>query len=395
MKRPLLIILGILFILVLLGVWVYMLLTGTPNNTDRFNEFGFGDTTDTSIVDFPTEEDQPYVDVTDAAALTQLTTKPVAGFVEVQLTPSSSPSVHYVESGTGHIYAIDLTTGEEERLSATTIPLTTKAALTPNGRYVLMQAGSGQDTEFIVGTLATTSDKLRNFALPDSITSFAATNENELVYTTPDGNNTLAKAYNPTNNSTRVLFTIPFRDTTINWNTTTAGPHLVYPKASSRLQGFVYSYTNGVLTRLPISGFGLSAVGSEESVIYSNITIDDGDYVTSALSRDADKNNSLPTAIIPEKCAFSPANGGIAVCGISLTEYSSNMPDTWYRGETVPADSLWSVQPSRGVTTLIQNVPETTGQTIDVVRPQFSSDSSRYYFQNKIDQTLWVYDFTK
>ena len=390
MKRSLLIILGILFVLILIGVWVYVLLTGSTENnpTGQFNEFEFGDTTDPRADSFSNQsEPEPVVNVQNGKSLQQLTTKRVAGFTEVFHSTSTDPYVHYVEAGTGHIYRINLVTGEEERISATTIPLTTQAVLTPNGAHVMMRAGQTTDTEYIVGSLATSSDVLSNFALNENILSFTATEENEFLYTVATTNETVAKAYNPRTNASRVLFTVPFRETAVSWHHTAAGPHLVYPKAASQLEGFVYSYKNGIRTRLPISGYGLSAVGSNEAVIYSESTVDG--YVTSGHS---DTNTlSQPISVVPEKCVFSPVNTSDAICGASLVTYSNQMPDLWYQGELSISDDLWSLQPSSGSATFLTDVSEEAGQVVDIVNPLFNTNGSSIYFQNKIDQTLWKY----
>jgi hypothetical protein len=394
MKRPLLIILGIVTVLILLGVWVYVLLNGTPSNGGMFNDFDFGDTTDQTIQPPAPANTEPTVNLTSPDALRQLTTSPVAGFAEVQENASGTPRVQYVEAGTGHIFTIDLETGEEKRVSATTIGQTTRAAITPDGAHVMLQAGVGQATEFIIGTLATTSDELRNFALSDEVSAFAASGDNEFLYLSPDGNGTLAKAYNPKNNRTRVLFTIPFREVAIDWNQTAAGPHLVYPKAANRLEGFIFSYTNGVKTRLPISGFGLSAVGSNSTVLSSEF-LNTGDYVTQSLTYTDQTATPLPISIIPEKCAFLPTQTNNAICGAPITEYNTTqLPDSWYRGDLVKGDSLWDVRTGFSSAILLSNITSTKGQTVDLINPQFTSSGERYYFQNKIDQTLWVYDFT-
>jgi hypothetical protein len=309
----------------------------------------------------------------------------------VQANASSTPKVQYVEAGTGHIYTIDLTTGEETRISATTIPLTRKAVITPDGAHVLIQAGEGQATEFVIGTLSTTSTELSNFALSEPVLSFAATTNNELMYLTPDGNNTLARVFDPKSNSTRIMFTIPFREIAIDWGATAAGPHLVYPKAASRLEGFVYSYNNGVMTRLPIDGFGLSAVGSETNVISSQV-ISTGEYISNSFEYQDASVGSLPIPIIPEKCVFSPVRTDTALCGVSLIEYASSMPDLWYRGELTIADGLWEVQSSSAL--FLNDMSENSRRDIDLINPQFAPTGDQYYFQNKVDQTLWMYDLT-
>lgn len=396
MKRPLLIILGIIVILILIGVWVYVLLTGSPENSDDlFADFGFGDTTDPTFVPQPVDEDiDPTVNVGGNDALRQLTIKPVAGYTEVQISTTSIPYVQYVEAGTGHIFTIDLDTGEETRVSATTIPVVTKAAITPNGSHVLMQTSDGADAEFIIGTLATSSDELGNFALREAVTSFAASVENELLYAAREGNNTVAKAYNPRTNSTRTLFTVPFRAVQIDWHHTARGPHVLYPAAASRLEGFAYTATDGLLERIPLSGFGFSAAGGSSFVLGSSVS-SEGFYETYLYDQAAQTRQLLPISLVPEKCAKTNNDSGVMVCGVSQETYGTMMPDEWYQGDVVLSDELWTITNQPQVDTdFIVDLTFESGRTVDLINPLFNSTDERLYFQNRLDRTLWVFDST-
>jgi hypothetical protein len=315
----------------------------------------------------------------------------VAGFAEVQVTASSTPEARYIEAGTGHIYKNDLETGVETRISATTIPLTNAGALTPNGQYALMQSGSGIGSEHVIGIISTTSDELRNFAIPGTITSFAATDDNTFVYTTPIGNGLVARAYDPSTNTVADLFTIPFRDATIAWGSSEAGPHYVYPHTTSRLEGYVYSYTDGVAARERASGYGLSAVGSSAGYIYS--AVQGGEYNTYATNKLTSQTNATPLTIIPEKCIFAQIDATVAVCGITLAEFSYQMPDPWYKGEVRMNDSLWEYSIEGQSASLLVSPENATGRQLDIVRPQFGSNGANLYFQNKVDQTLWIYEY--
>ena len=395
MKRTLLIIGGVGIICILAGVWAYFLFFGTPNpDGGVFANFNLGNTDDPSvIIPIEPEPTQPVVDVTSPERLRQLTTQPVAGFAEVQATADSAPEARYIEAGTGHIYSIDLETGVETRISATTIPLTNAGALTPNGQYALLQSGSGIGSEHVIGIISTTSDELRNFAIPGNITSFAATDDNTFMYATPAGNGLIARAYDPNTNTVEDLFQVPFRDATIAWGSSEAGPHYVYPHPTSRLEGYVYSYTDGVAARERASGYGLSAVGSSAGYIYSEVQ--DGEYNTHATNKLTSQTNATPLTIIPEKCVFAQIDATVAVCGITLAEFSYQMPDPWYKGEVRMNDDLWEYSIEGQSASLLVSPENATGRQLDIVRPQFGSNGANLYFQNKIDQTLWIYEYNK
>ena len=395
MKRLLFIIVGLIFILLLVGVWAYFLFFGTPNPPEGegiFSNFNFGNTTDPTVTipEVIETEDQLITDVASPESLRQLTTTPVAGYQEV-LSDGDVRSVRYIEAGTGHIFSIDLVSGLTERVSATTIPLATKGVMTKDGQYALILSNSGAQADFIVGEIIPENETLRNFALPDYATSFAVTDSDEFVYTTPNGSELIAKAYNPDTNELRTLFTIPFREATIRWNNTTAGPHVVYPHASSRLEGYVYTYTNGQVTRQAASGYGLSAVGSEDKLLYSAQF--DNEYTTIIQDMGTFKAVASPLTVVPEKCSFITVDPTIAVCGITLTEYSHLMPDVWYQGNMIMNDTLWEMDTQTESATLLVNPESATGRQLDIVGLQFSTNDRNLYFQNKLDQTLWVYEY--
>ena len=393
MKRTLFIIGGLVIICLLAGIWAYFLFFGTPNpDGGVFANFNFGNTDDPTVIIEPEPEPiAPVVDVTSPEQLRQLTTQPVAGFAEVMITASSIPEIRYIEAGTGHIYSIDLETGQEVRVSATTIPLTNTGALTPNGQFAMMQSGSGIGSEHVIGIISSTSDELRNFAIPGTITSFAATAENTFVYAAPAGNSLVVRAYNPSTNTVAELFQIPFRDATIAWGTTEAGPHYVYPHTTSRLEGYVYSYTDGIAVRESASGFGLSVVGSSAGYIFSEVQ--DGEYNTYTTNKSTGETDATPLTIIPEKCVFSQIDATSAICGIALTEYPFQMPDPWYKGEVRTSDNIWAYDLNDQSANLLVSPENVTGRQLDIISPQFGIGDTNLYFQNKIDQTLWTYEY--
>lgn len=393
MKRTLLITGGIAIVLILIAIWAYILFTGTTSDTVSFSDFELGNTTDPTVMlpeeeDIPEETDEP-TDQTER--LRQLTTTPVVGFTEVVSSITSDPMVHYVEAGTGHIYAINLITEESERISATTIPLASDAELTPDGQHVLIQSDTGPRASFTVGTISTSTDRLNNFTLDEAIVSFAATNENEFIFATQGVGELVVKKYAPTIGDITQLFTIPFIEASIAWHHTTAGPHVVYPKTTRALEGYVYTYTNGQVTRVNANGFGLSAIGSDAGVLYTDTT--DGIYQSFFLASGDIDPEATPVTLVPEKCHFTTTNNSLMVCGASLDDKPYQMPDPWYRGIYTSNDSLWEYNSFTGFARLLESPETATGRQVDLINPQFSSNDFNFYFQNKVDETLWVYEY--
>lgn len=383
---------GIALILLLTAIWVYLMFFSTTNGEGgTFGLFNFGDTTDTSvpISDVPlVTDDEPVVDVYSPESLRQLTTRPTIGHQEVFLTPSSTPIIYFTEAGTGHIYTIDTFSGEEERLSNITVPVASNAAISTNGMYAAIQSGEGTNSEVTLVTLPTASTSLKSSSLPDLTDNFSFTSEGTLLYSVKSTSETVAKQYDFTTQTTEILFTIPFREAVIVWGGERTSNHLVYPKATRRLQGFLYEANRSSFNRTPISGYGLSAVGSDEYIIYSKQ--ESGVYQTYLYSRTEDRHTRLDDSFIPEKCVFDVAVDGLmhAVCANST--YGSNMPDEWLMGRASTEDKIYSVNIRSGATSLAVDTMTESGRELDVVN--LVSINNGFIFKNRLDNTLWMYD---
>lgn len=392
MKRPIFIIIGAVIVFILLAIWVYMLFFGTPNEvSEQFADFEFGDTTDPTTADVPPEQngDDPVVNVTGPDPLRQLTTKPVIAYQEIRNGSSSPDRILYMEAGTGHIYSINKETGEEKRVSGTTIPLSQAGAISSDGGYIMVRSGAGRSSETIVGHLSSTSDEVITTTMTEPVTDFTATKDGVFLYAVQNESSVVAKAYNPTNDQSEMLFTIPFREAAIAWGDTAADAHYVYPKASSELEGYLYRAENGQLTRLPISGYGLSAVGNNDYVIYSKRTGESYETFLYDVVNVSDKQ--LSRTLIPEKCRAIESVGHQFMCATEITDFSHNTPDMWYQGVTVYKDDLWQMDAALLVNSLLVSPETESGRTLDMVglQPTIGGD---IYFTNKTDQTLWLYE---
>ena len=388
MKRPLFIIIGAIIVLILLGVWVYIILFSNPNNTDdTYTTIDLGDTTSNSYEPIQNDE-QPVVDIEGPERLRQLTTTPVVGYQEVKKNASSSPSVYYVAAGTGYIFALNLETGEEKRISATTIPSSFKAAITPNGLYVLVQSGSGIGADFVIGTLSSSTDQLETKAITEPIIDFSVTTNNTFLYAVKTNATVIAKEYDPVSDTAKTLFTVPFREAVIDWGSTADETHYVYPKATNQFEGYVYATKNGVLHRLPAAGYGISATGNSAGVLYSKQ--EKGSYNTYLYNEETGETNNIFLSTIPEKC--SPLYTTTAlICGSSSDVNSNQMPDLWYKGEATFSDNLWSFDLENAVFTQLVDISSETGRNIEVSKIVPNLDDTHIYFTNTATGNLWMF----
>ena len=120
MNRKVLIGIGVVLIFIVLGVWVYLMIYGVPKNSDDvFANLGFGSgPIDDSLPPPITEEPTPTIldtETPDPEALRQLTVRPVAG--ATIFADGDTQYIRYAERGTGHVYEINIASGNESRIS--------------------------------------------------------------------------------------------------------------------------------------------------------------------------------------------------------------------------------------------------------------------------------------
>ena len=390
MKRPLFIIIGVIVVIILLAIWVFVLFFGTPQNGDQFANFDFGNTNDPSVVIDEDANPEPTVDVTGPERLRQLTTREVAGFQEVRPDASSSPMVYYIELGTGHVYRINLESGEEVRLSGTTIPETRLGAVTPNGAYMMVRSGDGMSAETVVGAFSSTSEEVTTLTLDETVVDIKAGDDNTFFYSVKTVNSLIGKQYFPDSNTSETLFTIPFREALIVWGNSADDSHFAFPKPTSQLEGFGYEIRNGNILRTAADGYGLTMTGNESFAIFARQF--DEEYVTYTHDLRSGTTTQYSLPLLPLKCIAMNTDDETFICAQELTELNHLMPDTWLKGVASFSDSLWEVNARFQNTDQLVNIERESGRSVDVVSLMSGQDDELIYFQNKNDQTLWLYE---
>lgn len=390
MKQKTLIIAGIVIVFILLFVWVYLLFFAKPPAPNPvFTDLGLGGVDDTGIVIAPTDPIEEPI-VTAEAKLRQLTTKPVIGFVEIPAATTSPLTVYYAEAGTGHIYQIDPLSGDEKRLSNTTIAEASEATFSPSGQYVAIRSGDERTPDSInLGKLNLEMSGLETSVIQGQVADFKIVNEKELLYSAKETSGLVGHSYNLETKAVGNLFTLPFYEAAIEWGNTATGPHYVYPKSTYALEGFLYEITNSKLKRLPLEGFGFAASANSDMVLYNKIN---GDRTKSYVyDRKTDESRALDAVVVPEKCYLAESGLKFA-CGFEDISIPYEFPDTWYRGEMSFKDTIWSLDADSMTGKELINTFTVSGREIDITDLSFNPGSSMLYFINKNDNTLWLYE---
>lgn len=391
MKKTLLIIGGVSTIVILFAIWLYLLIYGTPKPVaDVFTNFNlFG--TSTVPEDRVSIPELPPPEVVDVITnkLRQLTVRPVIGFQEYLAASSSPRRILYAESGTGHVFQINLETGEETRLSNTTVPNAQNAVFSPSQGYVAIRSGYQNSNEVVLVEL-NNSGSGQATTLAARMNDFSFSSNGELLYTELRSDGTAGIALNPKTKGIRSIFNLPFQTATIIWSRDGVTPHYVYPKASAKLYGYFYAIKNGTIVRQPAAGLGL--IGSANSEYISYTTVPGKEPLSFIYNLSTEKPDLSPIITEPNKCAFGTQSNTTLYCGYSLTTYGYNFPDDWYKGTRSFADRIWKIDLADTTARQLVDPLSNVGRELDITGMQVSSDEKMLYFLNKNDTTLWTYE---
>ena len=389
MKKTLIIVGAVLLFLALVGFWVYlMFFGGTTGNNPLFTDFsiGIGEQPETIIPETTTPALLPQVD-TSGEALRQLTTRPVAGFQYIET--AGLGLIKYAEVGTGHVYEINLATGEEARISGTTIPRVVEAVFSAEGTTVALVSESGYVQDVYVGDIVTDGDGagfIDGVNLPPNA-RVAALSSTTVWYHSSDLDGTTVFAMDTNTLEQREVAIVPFSDVVI---TVTNDSVLVTNAATSEFEGALYQSNGGSLLPLTPSAYGFSAFINQKYFITT--VLEEDRALSSAVNRSDDSTQPLSIVALPEKCDSDSFSNELIWCGAPIQDPPIETIENWYQGTTGLPDALWKTNLFSGESTLISNLSSEAGRIIDVIALQYAEGIDNAFFINKIDGTLWQYD---
>lgn len=389
MKRPLIITIGIVIILLVLGLWVYLLVFGTPKESSEvFTNLGIlaKNETQVRVVDPLQTQGGKQEGVQLALGgleLQQLTTRAVAGFA---FASSSSSIVRYVEKGTGHVYEIDLTSGQETQISLLTLPQTVRAFFSPDAESIAFVSYDTYTTNVVVGTLTKNQEQMDIAELPQNAQNISFKNDSTLYYSLTTDGVTKGYSYNINTLTSTELLSIELADIDLTWGN---GLTSIYAqtKPSQYAEGYLYTVSKNILLPVGQSHTGLTSVLSNTNVI--NSYIEDGIYMSSRLFNATNSMQSI--VMLDEKCVFNPLAETSIWCASPKETLSASYLENWYKGTITSKDALWLSDLSEQSSTLIADLSILSGRTIDISDIHIDNKGTILLFTNKIDQTLWIY----
>lgn len=385
MKKTILITLGILIILLIIAVWAYLFTFGAPKSSSEvFSHFT------TSGDQLPVVTPQSTVDVspeTNTGApkkLRQLTTKPVAGAV------FTDAGLRYVEKGTGHIYDINLTTGVETLTKGTTIPQSSDAVFSSDGRYVAISSHSDSGDKTILEEISVDAGtkNTEGIALPEGARDvYFGDATSSLMYAIKEASGVSGYTYNINKGSGVQVFNIPLRDIRVLWGS----PLYVYTTPSGLQSGYLYQVAGSDMKYVSKGGNGLTALRYQGGVVVT--TVGDTDVSSRAIATTS-KERKIPLTLIPEKCTHDAVTLHSLICSAPYTVSANDFPDAWYKGAVAFSDALWRVDMQSGRGLLLSDFLSESGRKIDVSHIGTNETGTFIYFINKNDNTLWMFDTT-
>ncbi len=321
-----------------------------------------------------------------AADFTQIVGYAVAGAGVFKA--ESTSTIRYIEKSTGHIYEVDPTGKNRERVTNTTILKVFKSLWSPSGDKVMVRyienEGSATSAKIFSASINAVSNSLEGVFLPQSITSTAVSPEEDRIFYLNEKNGaTVGVVADFENKNKSIIFSTPFGEFSAGWPTANAISLLTKPSALAR--GYLY-FLNPKTKKLKkiiggVNGLTASISPDGKTVIYSRSA--KKSFSAKILNREENTLSDFPLKTLPEKCVWS-GDSETVYCGVPSSPPPADYPDAWYQGTVSFNDALWKENISTGETTLIL---DDTGA--DITNPFMGPDGKYLIFTDKKDGTLW------
>jgi len=382
MNKPIIVTAAIVVLLLAIGSWLYLFLFGAPQSPNEvFVDLGIVPTASEENVatDIITNDnDGVSIDIdTTVSRLQQLTVRPVAGYWVDNAT------VRYMEQGTGHIYEIDTQSGNEERISNTSIPVVTTAIFGPDGTSAVITTEASVNPRQLVATIRDNS--LTTTELPPGADNVLYTSSSTIMYTRNTANGSIGYTYNIKNQNQAEVFTTQLQSYVVHHRDDTDEIYLT-PRPATELEGVVLQLINNQPQIIRDGAFAL--VADIENQWLSQMYANENELVSEVFNLDTKRSYYLPITLLPEKCDWF---SGRIFCAAPLTPPSYTYAEDWYKGTTLSNDMLWEVIPTREEARLLINPETSIGRPLDMVNVTVHT-TGNIFFINRLDNTLWLYD---
>ncbi len=406
-KKTLFIIVIILFVLVLLGGYIYLLLgsggavmPGT-NGTEQSPGFlplngngGIRTSPSPTQGGGPGDEQLP-ANTSKLPRLRKISSEPISG--AIASSTASSTIIRYIDRGTGHILEANTLTEDQLKISNVTIPKIYESLW--NSKADTFIARYSTDNKTIrsyyakIMPLATSStnrvhDVKGDFLLPDIQAMALSPKTDKLFYLTSSTNGAQGYLSLPDGSKSITIFTSPVKG----WLTEWPEENIISitDKASNYAIGELYHFNlkTGNLSKI-LEGRGLTGITSHDGsqVLYS--LSNDNNFTTSLYKIKENTSAAAPFKTLPEKCVWSHLRTYEIYCAVPTLTESGIYPDDWYQGAVSFVDQIWLFDTSNGEVRLLADLNKETGAIIDAINLSLDNKENVLIFTDKNTLNLW------
>jgi hypothetical protein len=375
-NRALLITIGVAVLFIIIGIWLYLFLFGTPDTGDEiFTNLGvFPESGEApEVID---ETTQPNLVDVAGEPLRQLTTTPVAGYTITE------DEVHFVEAGTGYIFTINLDTGTQTQRTNTTVAGTVQATFSPNHSRVAMTRFEGYTPLVTVGTVA--GNTLDTIELEPGATNLSWDGNTRLRYTISRDGETVGYEQDLQEKTREEVFVFDLVQAHVNWEGVRP---IVWSAPALNFISTAYEIAGATLTPLPVRRSALQVMRfNGDTLVY---TMRQGDSLESMAD-----NTTMAQSLLREKCVDRLVETDL-YCGGPIVRFGAETYFEWLKGLHISDDQVWRTDLSTGIATLIIDPERESSRPLDITRPQLSPQDDGFFFIHKTDQTLWMVDLNE
>ena len=386
MNRALFITIAIVIIILVFVVWLFLFINGAPANTrEVFADLGIVGQTERPaevVVDEVSGRSNATILSLNENGLEQITTSPVAGFGLA--STSDGTILRYIERGTGYIFEINTRSSAQTQVTPSTIANAVEAYFAPDLSSVVVVTELEAKRQVSVLELPATSEsEAVRSNLGTDIENIEYLTPTQIAFTRNSYIETVGYTYDLETKVTAEHFRLPVSDAVV--VTTENNNVFTHPKVTSLFTGALYEVTGGGVVPASQSAFGLTAF------------IDGGIGIVSYVDGRTYRSYRLPSytlqpiLMLAEKCAAT-LTPDVVVCGAPNSETASTYVENWYKGLHTFNDYLWRVNTSSQEAALLSIPTEHIGRQIDVINMTAAPSEDKFFFQNKIDATLWLFN---
>ncbi|MBX4198064.1 hypothetical protein KW782_01890 [Candidatus Parcubacteria bacterium] len=326
------------------------------------------------------------------ATVTQLSADPSASTFAYTSGPTTF--VRFAERAQGHIFEVNMSTGEQTRISNTTLPKIQETLWLNGGNTVIYRYLSETDSirtynAALVKSKAvdTTLREVKGTFLSEGIEAVVASPDLKKIFfleRISGGIQGIVAASDGSNR--RTIFNSALTEWNISWpetNTIT-----LTTKPSSGISGYAYflNPTSGSLKKVlgPVNALATLTNPSATFVAFT-----DASTLLQLYNVKTGAITQAKVGTIVDKCVWSKKQSSTLYCAVPKIIGTGKFPDLWYQGQVSFTDKLYTIRIDTGVNEPLTDEKNITTKNLDISHITLSPTEEYLFVTNKKDSTPW------